>query len=109
MGPMGLLLKFVLLLVAVLAFFYYRMIKGRRRRRELHGRERLHAAFRKLRRDRLSTASTWEERRRLREDPFGGRRIRPELLQGGLGSHSGGADGGTAGSPPVAPGANEGS
>ncbi len=81
MGLSGPMFKYVLLLIAVLAYFYYRMIRGRRRRRELHGRERLHAAFRQRRLERLSSAATWEDRRRLRADPHGGRRIKPELLK----------------------------
>jgi len=81
MALSGPLFKYLILFVAVFAYIYYRMIKGRRRRSELHGRERLHAAFRQRRMDRLSSAATWEERRRLRQDPQGGRRIKPELLK----------------------------
>jgi hypothetical protein len=98
MGLSGPMFKYVILLVAVLAYFYYRMIKGRRRRGELHGRERLHEAFRQRRRDRLSSAATWEDRRRLRGDPHGGRRIKAELLKGGGPQRRGGgpADGAAA-------------
>lgn len=93
MGLAGPIVKYIVLIAVIAAFFYFRMIKGRRKPRQIHGRDRLHAAFKQRRRKRLASATTWEDRRALMRNSHGGRRIRPDLLSGRPGGASGGAAG----------------
>ena len=79
-GPALKHIVLIVLIVVIVGFAYFRMTKGRCKRRQLHGRDRLHAAFKQRRRTRLCAATTWEERRRLMGDYHAGRRIRPELV-----------------------------
>ncbi len=81
--------KYLLLVGLIVALLYARMILNRRRPRELHGRDRWRADFRQRRHDRLTAAGTWEERRRIRQQLEGPRRIRFRIEPGGAAREAG--------------------
>lgn len=60
------LFKFVLIFIVVVGWVYYRLLRTRKKRGQLRGRERWKEGFRERREERTRGARTWEKRRRLK-------------------------------------------
>ena len=74
--------KYLLLLVVIVGWFYFRLMRSMKRRGKLHGPHLWRESLRARRRERLRSAETWAERRKIRAGTDPGRRIAARYLCG---------------------------
>jgi hypothetical protein len=73
--------KYLLLLVVIIGWFYFRLMRSMKKRGKLHGPHLWRESLRERRRERLRSAETWEERRKIKAGIDPDRRISERYLE----------------------------